>query len=51
MSPITTPDYVAANTWKPSSYSLPFETIAEEAIADTTDKLRTFVFPKLEIAC
>jgi hypothetical protein len=47
--PIPTPDYVAVNIWKPSSYSLPFEQIADEAIRDVSDKLRRFVFPKLEI--
>lgn len=47
--PIVTPDYVAANVWKPSSYALPFEQIADEAIRDVSDKLRRFVFPKLEI--
>jgi hypothetical protein len=49
MAPILTPDYVAVNVWKPSSYSLPFEQIADEAIRDVSDKLRRFVFPKLEI--
>jgi hypothetical protein len=49
-SPITTPGYVSANTWKPSSYALPFEQIADEAIRDVNEKLRRFVFPKLEIA-
>lgn len=48
-APITTPDYVLANVWKPSSYALPFEQIADEAIGDVSDKLRRFVFPKLEI--
>lgn len=48
-APIPTPDYVAANVWKPSSYALPFEQIADEAIRDVSDKLRRFVFPKLEI--
>lgn len=47
---IPTPDYVAANVWKPSSYALPFEQIADQAIRDVSDKLRRFVFPKLEIA-
>ena len=41
---------VSENTWKPSSYALPFEQIADEAIRDVNDKLRRFVFPKLEIA-
>jgi len=50
-TPIATPPHVAANTWKPSSYALPFEQIADEAISDLNDKLRRFVFPKLEIAC
>lgn len=48
--PTTTPGYVAPNTWKPPSYALPFEEIANEAIRDVSDKLRRFVFPKLEIA-
>jgi len=47
--PIQTPDYAYANVWKPSSYALPFEQIAEEAICDINQKLRRFVFPKLEI--
>lgn len=47
---ISTPDYVTANVWKPSSYALPFEQIAGEAIRDVSDKLRRFVFPKLEVA-
>ena len=42
--------HVSENTWKPSSYALPFEQIADEAIRDVNDKLRRFVFPKLEIA-
>lgn len=46
---IQTPDYISVNLWKPSSYSLPFEKIAEEAILDINEKLRRFVFPKLEI--
>ncbi len=49
-APITTPDYVAVNVWKPSSYALPFDEIADEAIRDVNDKLRRFVFPKLQIA-
>lgn len=49
-TPIPTPSHVAANTWKPSSYALPFTQIADEAIRDVNDKLRRFVFPKLEIA-
>ena len=48
--PIQTPDYVSVDIWKPSSYELPFEQIAEEAICDINEKLRRFVFPKLEIA-
>jgi hypothetical protein len=36
--------------WKPSSFALPFEEICVEAIQDLNDKLRRFVFPKLEIA-
>jgi len=48
-APIPTPDYVSANIWKPSSYALPFDQIADEAIRDVNDKLRRFVFPKLEI--
>lgn len=47
--PITAPGYVSPNTWKPTSYELPFEQIADEAIYDVNDKLRRFVFPKLEI--
>jgi hypothetical protein len=50
MEPIPTPDYVSANVWKPSSYSLPFDQIVDEAIRDVSDKLRRSVFPKLEIA-
>lgn len=46
---IPTLGHVAANTWKPSSYALSFEQIADEAIRDVGDKLRRFVFPKLEI--
>lgn len=42
-------DHAAADVWKPSSYSLPFDQIADEAIHDVSDKLRRFVFPKLEI--
>lgn len=49
-APVTPPGYVSPNTWKPSSYALPFEQIADEAIRDVSDKLRRFVFPKLEIA-
>jgi hypothetical protein len=41
---------VSENRWKPSSYALPFDQIADEAIRDVNDKLRLFVFPKLEIA-
>ena len=48
-APVLTPDYVLANVWKPSSYALPFDQIAEEAVRDVSDKLRRFVFPKLEI--
>jgi len=48
--PIATPAHVAANVWKPSSYASPFEQIAAEAIRDVNDKLRRFVFPKLDIA-
>jgi hypothetical protein len=50
VAPIPTLGYVAANVWKPSSYGLAFEQIADEAICDVSDKLRRFVFPKLEIA-
>jgi len=46
---IATPSHVAANTWRPSSYSLSFGQIADEAIRDVNDKLRRFVFPKLNI--
>lgn len=49
MESIPTPDYVSANIWKPSSYSLPFELIADEAIRDVSDKLRRFVFPALQL--
>lgn len=49
--PISTPDYVAVDVWKPTSYALPFEQIADQAVSDVSDKLRRFVFPKLEIAC
>ena len=42
--------HVSANTWKPSSYALPPEQIVDEAIRDVSDKLRRFVFPRLEIA-
>lgn len=48
-SPIRTPGYVAINVWKPSSYDLPFEQIANLAIDDVNEKLRRFVFPKLGI--
>jgi hypothetical protein len=47
--PIVTPDYVLADTWKPSSFALPLEQIVDEAITDVNDKLRRFVFPKLAI--
>ena len=49
--PITTPDFVAVDVWKPSSYALPFEQIATQAVRDVSDKLRRFVLPILEIAC
>ena len=39
----------SSNTWQPSSYDLPVDKIADEAIADVNDKLRRFVFPKLEV--
>jgi hypothetical protein len=48
--PITAPGYVSPNTWRPSSYAMPFRKIADEAVRDVSDKLRRFVFPKLEIA-
>lgn len=48
-TPIPLSKHILANTWKPSSYALPFEQIAEEAIHDVSDKLRRIVFPKLEI--
>lgn len=48
--PIAMAGHVAANTWKPSSYALPFVQIVDEAVCDVSDKLRRFVFPKLEIA-
>ena len=47
---IQMPDHATLNVWKPSSYALPFDQIADEAIRDVNDKLRRFVFPKLEIA-
>jgi hypothetical protein len=50
MASLPTADYVSANVWKPSSYALPFEQIADEAIRDLSNKLRQFIFPKLEIA-
>jgi len=49
MAPVFTPDYVAANVWKPSTYALSFDQIADEALRDASDKLRRFVFPKLHI--
>jgi hypothetical protein len=39
------------NVWKPSSYAIEFDVIADEAIQDVNDKLKRFVFPKLEIDC
>jgi hypothetical protein len=44
------PEYSGPDVWKPSSYVLPFEEITDEAIRDINDRLRRFVFPKLEIA-
>ncbi len=37
------------NIWRPSSYVMPTDLIFGEAIKDVNDKLRQFVFPKLEI--
>ena len=46
---LPTSDYVAADIWKPESYALPFDDIADAAIRDVNDKLRRYVFPKLAI--
>jgi hypothetical protein len=46
---VPTSHSVSANLWKPSSYDVPFEQIAGEAIRDVSDKLCRFVFPKLQI--
>jgi hypothetical protein len=38
-----------ANSWKPSSFDEPIETIVKEAVQDVNSKLRQHVFPKLHI--
>ena len=37
------------HVWRPTSYAQPFEKIAEEALNDVNEKLRSKVFPVLQI--
>ena len=44
-------NYNDNNRWRPSSYALPIEDIVDEAICDLNQRLKKFVFPKLQIEC
>ena len=49
LEPIGFASMPSPNTWKPSSFSLPAEKIVEEAILDVNEKLKSHVFPRLQI--